>query len=270
VKWFKVETVPADRTNNWPTWAVLDYRDTEISAAAAAWKISVGGDANKGTTRYKVSFASMDSPGALFRQNTVDDHRISDLVMRVVIKGAYATDYLKWASSLINVPFVDGSHPKQVNNHIGIDCADTAMKAWSRLGHPFEDISAQQIVERGRVGIYTLVQAPIEVYPDSDTDPSHTKWSNISRPAPGDLIMFDWPTMPAGEDTRPESARVFDHTTIFVSPTGGQLQKTDKTIYAGSGSTNYSVKDTTYETLWSIIQNPQSARPVKVSIIRLK
>ena len=279
--------VTTDIENKWQLasdderWADLDYVDTAIANSTGQWKISIGGNANQGVNRYQVAFGTAESPGSQFRQNTVEDHRISNLVMRVVIKGDYPNAYLKWASTFVNVPFVDGSHPRQVDDYIAIDCADTCLKAWIRAGHSvtnFQNESAQSTVDKSGPGKkYTSVLAPTEVYPETDADPAHKKWSQITRPQPGDLIIWDWPykTDQNGNVIGPDPK--FDHATIYVGTDGGgatlAADGSDKTIYAGSRSFNYRVKSDTYKGLWDIIQSHGAGTrplPVRITIIRLQ
>ena len=199
VKWFHVDPqINEAIENRWNAateddrWADLEYTDEEMQAESGEWKISVGGSNNQGVNRYKVAFGTAESPGAQFRQNTVEDYRIHSLVMRVIVKGDYPNSYLKWASTFVNVPFVDGSHPRQVEEYIAIDCADTCLKSWIRAGNSVPDFSnqsAQSIVTKAQNGTYTMVLAPVAVYPETDTNPAHVKWSQISRPLPGDLII---------------------------------------------------------------------------------
>lgn len=283
VKWFYVNPdITISLENRWQAateaakWAALNYVDEEIQDSSGEWKISIGGDINKGVNRYKVTFGSAESPGAQFRQNTVEDHRVSDLVMRVIVKGDYSTDYLRWASTFINVPFVDGSHHRQVEEYVAIDCADTCLESWIRAGHAvpnFSNQSAQSIVTKAQQGTYTMVLAPSAVYPEADTDTAHLKWSQIERPEPGDLIIWDWP------EVRQAS---FDHATIYVGTDGNGTalspDGSDKTIYAGAASFQYRVRSAAYNGingvpgLWNRIQSGGQGiyLPVRIAIVRLK
>jgi len=284
VNWFGINPdIHRSLENDWNAnteaekWASLEYAAEEIQGASGQWKISVGGDSHKGVNRYQVEYGCAESPGAQFRQNTREDHRISDLVMRIIIKGDYPTEYLRWASTFINVPFVDGSNPRQVDEYIAIDCADICLISWIRAGHSVSDFanqSAQSIVSRAQAGTYTMVLAPTAIYPESDTDAAHKKWSQISRPQPGDLIMWDWPGV---------KGATFDHATIYAGTDGPgntlAADGSDHTIYAGSRSFQYRVRSAAFNGiggdpgLWDRIQSAPGQNPnlpVRISIIRLK
>jgi len=286
VNWFNVEPTFVDRTNNLqktpPEWFPLDYQD--IPRDSGPWKISVGGNAKKGVNRYKVTYGAAESPGATFRQKTIEDHGINDLVMRVIIKGDYANDFFKWASTYINVPFVDGCHPRQIKNYIGIDCAKTVLKAWT-LAHPtflpenvWLDIDADTLLDLPGQGKAKWVLRRTKIYPKGDTDPLHKKWIDIARPQPGDIIVWDWPYQFEKDGiTIKKIDPKFDHATIYLSSPGSGTKLTldgmDSTIFAGSSSFHYRVKEGTYNELIQTVDRmgtpPAYPLPVRIGIIRL-
>ena len=98
-----------------------------------------------------------------------------------------------------------------VEEYIAIDCADTYLKS-DTSGHsvPALNQTAQSIV-KAQAGTISLVLPPTARYPETDTDPAHQKWSQMARPQPGDLIVWDWPAM---------HGATFDHATIYVGTDG--------------------------------------------------
>ncbi len=219
-----------------------------------------------------VAVGDAESLGATARQNTVsnEDHHISDLVMRIVVKGSYPNDpsgLVTWASTMINVPFCDGARKSQVFNFVATDCAKTAQIAWYRLGHtPYEDgLSADKIVDRAKAGRYTLVMPLTAIYPDSDTTSGHLHWTDMMRPQPGDLLMFHLGSA---------NPNHIDHTTIFVGPAGGgnfAAGGADETIYASSRPEfKFEVQDMTYLLMYQRVQQADPTNPVRIAIVRFK
>lgn len=214
-----------------------------------------------------------ESLGATARQNTVadEDHHISDLVMRVVVKGSYPSDssgLLSWAAATINVPFCEGARKSQVLNFVAIDCAKTAQSAWYHLGHTtWNDAqSADQILDYAKTGKYTLVMPLTTIYPDADTTPGHTHWTDMVRPNPGDLVLFH-----LDSDNNPNH---ITHTTIFVGPAGGghfAAGGADETIYASSlQAFNFSVQDKSYSIMYGRVQNAPTTNPIRIAIVRFQ
>jgi len=120
---------------------------------------------------------------------------------------------------------------------------------------------------------YTMVLAPSAVYPETDTETEHLKWSQVQRPQPGDLIIWDWPEMHQAN---------FDHATIYVGTDGNGTtlspDGSDMTIYAGSASFQFRVRSAAYNGingvpgLWNRIQSGGQGinLPVRIAIVRLK
>ncbi len=280
VKWYSVGLAQAVADNTANVVQPISYQDNEISTDDGQWSVQVGGASNRGTAWYKIAVGNAESLGATARQYTEDDCPISDLVMRIVVKGDYATSpysdpsgLLSWASTMINVPFCDGARPNQVLNFIAVDCAKTALSSWYRLGHtPYQaGYNADKLVELAQAGTYTLVMPPTPIYPDTDTTPGHIHWTDMATPQPGDLVIFDWPTMHGPQ---------FDHTTIFVRAVSGShfaANGADETIYASSNqSFKFEVQDKDYSVLYGLVQsfptrtdNP-AGLPVRIAIVRFK
>jgi hypothetical protein len=77
--------------------------------------------------------AEVEAGGGLLRSHGIEDstrHGISNRVARVSVTGR--PGLLGQISSFHNVPGVFGSVLQQSRNHIGADCADLLMAAWSR------------------------------------------------------------------------------------------------------------------------------------------
>ncbi|MEI6703729.1 MAG: hypothetical protein WCL71_09385 [Deltaproteobacteria bacterium] len=288
IKWYRVELSKAVADNTSSAETPINYRNTPITADSGLWSVPVGGDRNKGVARYKVAIGTAESLGAAARQNTQgnEDHHISDLVMRIIVKGNYPQDssgYLSWISTMINVPFCDGARKNQVLNYVATDCAKTAQAGWLRLKNTTasydSNLSANTIVKKAQNGTFLMVMPPTAIYPDSDTTPGHMHWTDMTRPQPGDLVMFDWPTMGPPRARKPQAGS-FDHTTIFVGPAGGghfAAAGADETIYASSAQDfSWSVKDKNYFNCYDAVQlapsrqDNQTQSPVWIAIVRLQ
>lgn len=240
--WKKVEPQYQNYDNTEPPpwhYEEMYYEENAHSAGDSLWQRDVGGTL-VGPMRYKtgINYGVTDlalanpikSPG---KDDKDGNGQIKDTVRRVVIKGNYATAYLKWVGSYINTPWVYGSHHTQVKKYQGTDCADLTMGAWYYMGHPYVeyvDESATSLYTKAKEGTYTLV-----------TDRAET----VAEPQPGDIILLDY-------DFNPNN---FDHATIWVESLDGNNtvdkdSDKDKCIFTnftyGNVSTHYRVKKGDY------------------------
>ena len=55
--------------------------------------------------------------------------------LRTSVRHGYANPYARWAGTWINVPFILGSLPSDVDNYLGADCCDLLVAAHNK-GHP--------------------------------------------------------------------------------------------------------------------------------------
>ena len=144
ITWYKVEAEKSSY-NNWELgWFSLDtptYKETKISEgkdwsiladARPAEKIK---DVNEGlgTMKYKVEirydnkkFSTPGKKSTNFQGVTNEVHKIS-----------FRKDdsFIGWLTSFFNLPYIYGNTEYQVENSIGMDCADFVIAAYKKTGH---------------------------------------------------------------------------------------------------------------------------------------
>ncbi|MDP2906601.1 MAG: hypothetical protein Q8O03_01535, partial [Nanoarchaeota archaeon] len=133
ITWYKVEAEKSCYNNWWEGWFILDtitYKETKIregkdwSILADAKPTEELKDVNEGfgTMRYKVEISydnkKSSTPGKKstnFQGITNDVHKIS-----------FRKDdsFTGWLTSFFNLPYIYGNTEYQVENSIGMDCAD--------------------------------------------------------------------------------------------------------------------------------------------------
>jgi hypothetical protein len=113
----------------------------------------------------------------------------------------YENPVAQWATTWLNVPFIYGSTPNEVENYEGVDCADLLIAAHNKA-HPWHSFD------------YTYADAIAKS--DTMTQPGQ-------EGVGGDLIFWDYHG--PNEEGPPDG--VYDHSMICL---GG-----DKAIWASSG-----------------------------------
>jgi len=144
ITWYKVEAEKSSY-NNWETgkfvMEVPKYKETKIlegeewSIIADANPTDILKDVNDGlgTMRYKVEVfhnnKTISTPG----KNSVGAYGINNDVHRI----SFRTDdsFTGWMTSFFNIPYIFGNRVYQVENYIGVDCADLVIAAYRRVGH---------------------------------------------------------------------------------------------------------------------------------------
>lgn len=86
-----------------------------------------------------------------------DQRGISTRVLRVAVRGG--DDYLGHLEAFFNVPGVFGSILYQSKNHIGADCADVLMAAWSKWKkqRPQKNYNVQMLVGKFKKRVKTVI-----------------------------------------------------------------------------------------------------------------
>lgn len=142
IDWFKVEPTH----NNYSHVSgrnPIDYAETSF---AQGWKAKANvhpthfqdqfldSESGLGVMRYKVTLNLNGKELSTLGKNSLLYGGISKKVHKVTFRPntGSSTDYL---FELFNAPYVWGSTPYQVDNQVGVDCADLAVYALRRTGH---------------------------------------------------------------------------------------------------------------------------------------
>ena len=168
------------------------------------------------TLAVTTDIATVESPDEDDLHHQTDDYCISDEVMRIMVKGNYASVMLQWAGLYINDPYIYGSHwTHQVERSVGIDCADLVGACMQNMGSDIEDDpSAQSLYNDAVAGDHGLSVGTART----------TDNGQIPQPEPGDIVLFD--------TGGPSS---IDHATIFREGDGSSadfLDDEDGVIHA--------------------------------------
>jgi len=180
---FAWKQVEPDYTKSYTSpWAALDYVETDVpDQTERRWKIEVGGDilgkeTNRiGTMRYTCSVSYKGKAHKTWSKNdrhtfhNRDDKCISNMVMRICVKGNYtqgSKEFLNVAASYVNVRWIMGSYYwHQAKRRIGGDCADVVAAAYeewfgSLPSKPKKEPSAGNWLEwaKNNPGRFTIIK----------------------------------------------------------------------------------------------------------------
>jgi hypothetical protein len=142
--WYTNAGAPGGRTDRQPLSPdKINYKKTPVPSGDNKWVIPVDAHPTDpefdihdglGTMRYCVAIAykaatgdqkRLESPGL----ERYTNNGISNEVCRVTVQ--QDASYLGYLTGYFNVPGVFGSYPAQVDNYVGVDCADLVVGAWN-------------------------------------------------------------------------------------------------------------------------------------------
>lgn len=144
ITWYKVEAEKSSY-NNWVEgWFMLDtptYKETKIregkdwSILADAKPTEEFKDVNEGlgVMRYKVEISYDNKKSSTPGKKSTNLYGITDEVHKVTFRKD--DSFTGWMTSFFNTPYVYGSTEYQVENYIGLDCADFVIAAYRKAGH---------------------------------------------------------------------------------------------------------------------------------------
>lgn len=216
----------------------IKYRENVLPAEQNKWLIRADGcptdpeyDIHNGcgTMRYKVSIKykddnsvskTLESPGA----SRYINNGIGNDVVRIVVQ--QDNSYVGCLSGYFNVPGVFGSYATQVDNYVGVDCADFVVAGWNKY-------KKRKITYTNVSGLrYTLVSSGLmrlvvnDYYFDSAGN-TYARYNinsgelldkktikiDRSNLRPGDVIVFNY---------NPDKAdRSWDHVGILFADSSG-------------------------------------------------
>ncbi len=143
ITWYKVEAEKPVYNNWWEGWFEFEtpaYKETKVSEKD--WSILADAkpteklkDVNEGlgTIRYKVEFyyngKKVSTPG----KESTDYQGITNDVHKISFRKD--DSFTGWLTSFFNLPYIYGSTEYQVENSIGMDCADFVIAAYKKTGY---------------------------------------------------------------------------------------------------------------------------------------
>ncbi len=197
------------------------YNDKWIIPADASptdrrYNINKGMGVMRYAVEIKINNKTYTTPGI----KSVDHLGIKNDVYKLIIRKD--DSYLGYITSFFNVPGVFGSVPKQVDNYIGVDCADLlvgAYKKWKKKNIPYT--SVQGLVKRLKnVSDHMFTDKSGNIYSDEKL-----KKKVKLKFKPGQIIVFDYPGT---------KKFYYDHTGILYKDNGnGILDGEDEILHCG-------------------------------------
>lgn len=226
--WYTNAHVPESPKSGWLGFDKIRYRETPITHKGSAWTITPDVAPTDRRFSHRVGLGVMRFAATI---------TIGQETLRTT--GKEATDYLGvrasvytlvvrednslvgWATSYFNVPGIYGSAPRQVDRHLGVDCADLivgALRRWRRRREPYTNVNG--LVKRFRKlsGVVYLTKSG-KIFHDE----ALTRRAQI-RVKRGDIVAFDYPGTPK---------KRWDHVGIVYRTRNGMLAGADLILHAG-------------------------------------
>lgn len=147
ITWYKVEAEKSSY-NNWDIGKfIIDlptYKETKIiegkdwSIIADAKPTDKLKDVNEGlgTMRYKVEVFHNNKTVSTPGKKSINAYGINNDVHRIHFRKD--DSFIGWMTSFFNIPYIMGSVAYQVDNYIGIDCADFVIASYNKTGHKLD------------------------------------------------------------------------------------------------------------------------------------
>ncbi|MFH1238823.1 MAG: hypothetical protein V1653_01780 [bacterium] len=237
--WYTNTGVPGGKTDRVPLVIpdTIKYTNTGLDDLKNSWAIVADAhptqsqyDVNKGLGVMRYSVA-VEYKGAGGRIVTVESpniksyqgNGISNNVPKVIIR--QDDSYIGYLTGYFNVPGVFGSYPYQVDNYIGVDCADLVVGAWKQFSGKYvkytnvtglryafvlnklSKVSPNDHYLDSQGNIYQQYNASSDEYKGAKVIPISPESVNI-----GDVIVFNY--SPKREDT------TWDHTGVLFADSG--------------------------------------------------
>lgn len=246
-KWYTNAHVPGcNKNRGWIDYDQIEYKEIKIVNEKNKWII--GADAHPtdilydinnglGVMRYKVMVThySGDHKQIIcsLGKESVNNYGIIPKVHMVNFRKD--DSFLGWLSSFFNVPGVFGSTKVQVEEYIGIDCADLITGAYNKFKK--KDVSysnVEGLMKHTKIIIdskYLHSNGKISASGDSFADVDIEFGKDV---LPGDIIFFNYP-----ENENKKSYGSWDHVGVIYADKGndgkadGKLNKYDLILHAG-------------------------------------
>lgn len=255
--WYTNAGAPGGRTDRQPLSVdKITYRENPLVAENNKWTISADAHPTDpeydihdgfGTMRYCVVIEYQDVSGARKSLKSPGLERyvnngISNEVCRVTVQ--QDVSYLGYLTGYFNIPGVFGSYPAQVDNYVGVDCADLVVGGWNKYKGkklPYTNVTGLRYsLPAG--GLMKLVLTDhyydsdgiiYAKYNDAAGAPFDQKVIKIGQEGihPGDIILFNY--IPNKAD------RSWDHVGILYADSSengtpnGLLDKYDLILHCG-------------------------------------
>jgi len=205
-----------------------DYTESEVSQNR--WIYQLDGNQvgiSRWTVEVTIETHPFGPPGKDAREETPGDQRIANKVKRILRMGNYPNDYLKWASTYLNVAWTFGANPGQYDNYVGTDCAKLCCAAYRKIVPNTPEASANTLVGNARTGTnpYIGVVGALDNKKLADNVPRN-------QLSPGDLIVL----------RKAAEGAMFHHAVIYIGEKrDGTLDGSEKIIMANwaRGQTNH-------------------------------
>ncbi|MBI5555785.1 MAG: hypothetical protein HY920_08055 [Elusimicrobia bacterium] len=255
--WYTNAGAPGGKTDRQPLSVdKITYRENQLVAENNKWTILADAHPTDpeydihdglGTMRYGVVIEYKDVSGARKRLGSPGMERyanngISNEVCRVTVQ--QDVSYLGYLTGYFNVPGVFGSYPAQVDNYVGVDCADLVVGGWNKYKGkriPYTNVTGLRYsLPTG--GLMKLILSDhyydsdgiiYAKYNDAAGAPADQKIIKIGQNGihPGDIILFNY--IPDKAD------RSWDHVGILYADSSengtpnGLLDKYDLILHCG-------------------------------------
>ncbi len=274
--WYTNAGAPGSRTDRQPLSVdKIVYRENPLVTENNKWSIPI--DAHPmdpeydihdglGIMRYSVAIEYKDANGTQKRLKSPSmekyvNNGISNEVCRVTVQ--QDASYLGYLTGYFNVPGVFGSYPAQVDNYVGVDCADLVVGGWNKYKGkriPYTNVTGLRysLPAGGLMKLilsdhyYDLDGIIYAKYNNEAGAPFDQKVIKIGQNGihPGDIILFNY--IPDKAD------RSWDHVGILYadsSETGkpnGILDEYDLILHCGPAEPR--INQFNYEGFVSLIQ----------------
>ena len=192
IRWAKVSSTD-NCYSNWENgkfhWKTPKYEENNINEYDK-WNFSINNPKNKkidadlGTSRYTVEFVYGGDNFSTKGKESTNYLGITDDVHRISFR--QDDSFVGWLTSFLNLPYIYGSVPEQVDNYVGTDCADLIIGAKRKMGEnlPYTYVGGLNNISEEVVNEENLSTDGSNFYNNNKI----LKWGEDIKP--GDLIIF--------------------------------------------------------------------------------
>ncbi len=244
-------------SEGWIDFDKIRYKSTYLPEYRDRWRIPADAHPTDrrydlhgglGLMRYGVEASVSGSTIRSKDESVVNYLGISNDVMKLAVRAD--NTFCGYVTSFFNVPGLFGSHEKQVENYIGVDCADMligAYRKWANSDFAFTGVNGL-IEQMNAVGPVHYLTERGTIYVDKEKQvPCRTEFQK------GDLVTFDYPGTVAGW---------YDHIgVLYIEDGDGVISGGDMMIHCGPAEPRVEPLET---------QAPSNERLTRIRIFRWK